>query len=711
MFIGHTHWDHIQGFPFFGPARDSDTELNIYAPRGFQRNLEESLSGQMHYSYFPVKLGDLQSRIHFAELEEGFLRVGNVLVETQHLNHTAPTIAYRITGDGATLAYVTDHEPFWRPDGNHFLHPGDQRHVSFLKGADLIIHDAQYTEEEYLSRLSWGHGTFDYATDVAISAEAQRLALFHHDPNRDDDELSHLEELAQKRARERSGTIEVFAAAEGMEFELHGRGRLPEVSELSALRQRPIAGSHILLISANDPEVAAISQELQEDNLVLLRAPDARTALGFTREVEPDLIIIGSELPDGEPTEVINRLRNRLGRHDIPVLVVTEEPDPRALHRQSSDEVIDYLARPLSPPMLHSRVRAWLARAADHAALIATSAPVSMLHRTNTPMAAETTFTDGGVSAAEVFASALRNMALFRSLSAEQLEHLVRHASIQSFDGDARIIEQGQPGYDLYVLLSGRVRVVEAPSEDPSGMELVLSELGPGEIFGELGILSDKPRSATVKAVGPIRCLSLAREDFLEVVHAAPDLSNALLRILSDRVYEADRRLARYAPDTLTGVANRRAFYEQYPRFAAQARRRDASVLLLLVDVVNLRSVNDRFGYAVGDEVLRAVADSLIEASRRTDLVARIGGDEFAAILVEADANAGEAVVDRIHGQLAEIATRRSLPLTVEVSVGVASRQSPSDSVDELLREADLDMRQKLGVQTSVVTGLSAASG
>ena len=102
LFIGHTHWDHIQGFPFFVPAFLPGSELNIYAPIGFQRGLEEAMAGQMEYSYFPVKMRDLRSRIHFTELDEGFFRVGGVLVETQFLNHTAPTIAYRMTSDGAT---------------------------------------------------------------------------------------------------------------------------------------------------------------------------------------------------------------------------------------------------------------------------------------------------------------------------------------------------------------------------------------------------------------------------------------------------------------------------------------------------------------------------------------------------------------------------------------------------------------------------------
>ena len=117
LFIGHTHWDHIQGFPFFTPLFLPDTELNIYAAAGFRQSLEDAMAGQMQYSYFPLKLSDLRSRLHFTELEEGFFRVGNVLVETQYLNHTAPTMAYRISNGGATVAYMTDHEPFARPSG------------------------------------------------------------------------------------------------------------------------------------------------------------------------------------------------------------------------------------------------------------------------------------------------------------------------------------------------------------------------------------------------------------------------------------------------------------------------------------------------------------------------------------------------------------------------------------------------------------------
>ena len=218
LFIGHTHWDHIQGFPFFVPAFLPGSELNVYAPLGFQQSLEEAMAGQMEYSYFPVKLRDLRSRIHFTELEEGFFRVGDVLVETQYLNHTAPTIAYRMSSGGATVAYVTDHEPFWKSEDGVLHHPGDQRHISFMRGADLVIHDAQYTHEEYANRLGWGHSTVEYATDVALAAGVKRLALFHHDPGHNDDMIDRLVAAATPCAREMG--VELFAAREGLAIQL-----------------------------------------------------------------------------------------------------------------------------------------------------------------------------------------------------------------------------------------------------------------------------------------------------------------------------------------------------------------------------------------------------------------------------------------------------------------------------------------------------------
>jgi len=274
LFIGHTHWDHIQGFPFFVPAFRPGAELNIYAPLGFQRGLEEAMAGQMEYSYFPVKLRELQSRIHYTELDEGFLRVGDVLVETQYLNHTAPTIAYRLSSGGATLAYMTDHEPFWSVPGRVSQHPGDERHIAFMRGADLVIHDAQYTEEEYRSKVGWGHSPLEYAVDVALAAGARRLALFHHDPQHDDTIMERIESEARARAVSRGAALEVLAAREGLELELSGNGSARDVGAASALQHRQIAGGRVLVVSGDDKEIAAIEEVLGEDALVLLRLAD-----------------------------------------------------------------------------------------------------------------------------------------------------------------------------------------------------------------------------------------------------------------------------------------------------------------------------------------------------------------------------------------------------------------------------------------------------
>lgn len=697
LLIGHTHWDHIQGFPFFVPAFLPDTELNIYAPAGFQRNMEEAMAGQMQYSYFPVKLHELRSHLHFTELDEGFFRVGDVLVETQYLNHTAPTIAYRLSSGGATVAYVTDHEPFWTPAGRIFHHPGDQRHVAFLKGADLIIHDAQYTEEEYRTKLGWGHSPIEYVTDVALAAGVGRLALFHHDPTHDDAIVQRLEAAARARVAACGATLEVFAAAEGFALEVHGSGQAPIVAEASALQRRPIAGGRVLVVNANESEIAAIGQALAEDGLMLISTPDKRTALARAVEVLPDLAIIDAQLPDGDGATLIQALRTRLERHNLPIVLLTDGPDTEGTLHGGDAPTTDYLAKPFSPPMLRSRVRAWLARTL----MADTTLPGVPSHRSvSEPLAAEPSLTEEGAGKAgpattAMYASLLGSLPLFRSLTREQLYNLAAQATEQVHPAGHVVIRQGELGDRVFVVLSGRIRIVEVPPDSPQ-VELFLGELGQGEIFGELGIIREQPRSATVMAVERTHCLVLPRSDFLQVLQSSPDVAVALLRVLAERLHNADRLLARYAPDPLTGLASRRAFHDQYRRLAAGARRRRSGVLLLMLDVLQLKTVNDRFGYTVGDEVLRAVADALMEATDATDLVARYGGDEFAVLLVDAEPKDVERVVNRVQEKLAELGPRRALPLAVQCSMGVAVSQTPPESADDLLREADHDMHRKM---------------
>jgi phosphoribosyl 1,2-cyclic phosphodiesterase len=220
LLLGHTHWDHISGFPFFTPVFVRGNHVAIYGARDLDRSLRDVLAGQMHYTYFPVPLGDLQADISFTELEEGALRVGDATIRTHYLNHTAVCLGYRVEADDASLAYITDHEPYGPVNGEAaFVHGGDRRLVEFVRGVDLLIQDAQYTPEEYTERRGWGHGHTQYVTDVAIGAGARRLALFHHEPTHADDEVDRMVAYARQRAAERgSPDLDVFAAAEGAEL-------------------------------------------------------------------------------------------------------------------------------------------------------------------------------------------------------------------------------------------------------------------------------------------------------------------------------------------------------------------------------------------------------------------------------------------------------------------------------------------------------------
>ena len=681
LFIGHTHWDHIQGFPFFVPAFIPGVELNVYAPLGFQQSLEEAMAGQMEYSYFPVKLRDLRSRIHYTELEEGFFRVGDVLVETQYLNHTAPTIAYRMTNGGATIAYVTDHEPFWKPEEGILHHPGDQRHVAFMKGADLVIHDAQYTEDEYRQRVGWGHSTADYAVDVAMAAGARRVALFHHDPTHDDAAMERLEARAKARAEAAGSRMEVFAAREGLELTLAGDGRAAPVSDISALRRRLVAGARVLVVTSDDTQAMTIEDVLAEDGMVALPVPDMHAALTRGTEHLPDLAIIDADLPHADGIDLIPAFRARMSRANFPILLLADRPDAAA--DRAATGATDYLAKPYSPPMLRARVRAWLARTVITLGAEAESAA---------PVARPETREDHATTQT-LLASILASVPLFRKCTSEQLSMLVKYASEQVYPSGHVVTRQGEPPENLWVLLSGRVRVVEATADGQA--EMLLGEIGKAEIFGELGILRDQPRSATVIAVDRTHCLVLRQRDFLAVLEDSAELSNALLRIVAGRLYDADRKLARYAPDPLTGLASRRALYEQYRRLAAGARRRKNGLLLLALDVLNLKAVNDGFGYALGDEVLRTVADALVESTRTTDVIARYGGDEFAVLLLDALPKDVEIVAARVRDKLAALGVQRRLPVAVECSTGIAWSQSPPDTAEEFLREADRDMQEK----------------
>ncbi len=240
ILITHTHWDHIQGIPFFAPLFVPGNEWDIYAPRGLGSSVRESLSGQMQYTYFPVTLEGLGASIRYHDLVEGVFEIGDIKVRTRYMNHPALTLGYRLEADGVSVVYACDHEPHSRQYalGTGIMGEQDRRHIAFIKGADLVIHDAQYTATEYPDKIGWGHITVNCAVDMSLAAGVRRLALTHHDPMRDDDSVDHVCEDTRNGLPRSDRPLEIFAAAEGMVVKLEASpdtGEARDIEEFSAL--------------------------------------------------------------------------------------------------------------------------------------------------------------------------------------------------------------------------------------------------------------------------------------------------------------------------------------------------------------------------------------------------------------------------------------------------------------------------------------------
>src|SRR5256712_10190696 len=284
LLITHTHWDHIQGFPFFAPLFIAGNTWDIYAPGALGQQLERTLAGQMEYNYFPVTLAQLGATIRFHDLVEGRFAVGGVRVVTKYLNHPALTLGYRLQSGGNVVVYSVDHEPHApnpaaRREGAPPGHGEDQRHVEFLADADLVIHDAQYTVEEYPQKTGWGHTPAEWAVDYALAARAKRLALFHHDPLRDDDAVDRLVEACRRRARAAGSALQVFAAAEGQELRLiEHDATVPGPTSPPAPAMS--VGPHTILVADDDPTIVRLlTLALEQDGFRVVTANDGKTAL------------------------------------------------------------------------------------------------------------------------------------------------------------------------------------------------------------------------------------------------------------------------------------------------------------------------------------------------------------------------------------------------------------------------------------------------
>lgn len=222
LFLSHTHWDHIQGFPFFVPAYIPGNSIRIFAAEKVDTSLEQTLAGQMLYQYFPISLKQLGADIQFCDLKEGetvevlggsYISLPYFKVKNAKLNHPFPGVfAYRIsdvrTAEGKTVVYATDTEHY------DCL---DHRLVNLAENADVLIYDSQYTPKEYETKLSWGHSTGQKGVETARAAHVKRLMLYHHDPSHTDDDIDGILKTCRKLAGK---DLEVLAAFEGLELDV-----------------------------------------------------------------------------------------------------------------------------------------------------------------------------------------------------------------------------------------------------------------------------------------------------------------------------------------------------------------------------------------------------------------------------------------------------------------------------------------------------------
>jgi phosphoribosyl 1,2-cyclic phosphodiesterase len=217
LLVSHTHWDHIQGLPFFAPLFDERSEVRIWGPRQGSVKLERILRDQMKPVVFPVPLEQLDAKLTVTHVEPGGFEVGGFGVRAIQLRHPGTTFAYRMVprGGGPSVVYMTDNE--LGSGGSYSEGPGWRRDlVAFAGGADVLIHDAMFTTEELDRHRGWGHSSHAEAVTLAADAGVKKLVLFHHRPERDDAGMDELVAAARALAARTARGLAVEAAVEGV---------------------------------------------------------------------------------------------------------------------------------------------------------------------------------------------------------------------------------------------------------------------------------------------------------------------------------------------------------------------------------------------------------------------------------------------------------------------------------------------------------------
>ena len=227
LLLSHGHWDHIQGYPFFGPIYQPEREIKVL--QGVEGNAAAlaTILEQMDGSNFPVHAGDLPSNITAIKQVDAFFNEQPYLVERKDLNHPGGGHAYKVEEDGVTFAYITDNEldPPDKPQTTY------DEWVEYCRGVDLLIHDAQYVEHDMPDKHGWGHSLISQVRQLAVDAQVKNIVMYHHDPERKDSELDEIALESAKFFKSKNSDIGSYIAAEGLTFELKAR-KDPKVSTI-----------------------------------------------------------------------------------------------------------------------------------------------------------------------------------------------------------------------------------------------------------------------------------------------------------------------------------------------------------------------------------------------------------------------------------------------------------------------------------------------
>ena len=220
IFLSHPHWDHIQGIPFFAPIFGAGNRFTIWSTADLASHVERAVREQMSPTVFPVPFEELDSTVTFRVLEDAHVGAGYAL-RTMPVRHPGGALGYRLTAGtapGRALVYISDNE-LGSAAGYDTPVGWRESLVEFARGASMLVHDAMYTPEEYDRHRGWGHSSWSDVVQLAMEAEVERLLLFHHSPERSDEELDRLVTECRTLAARRGAPLAIAAAAEGMVVE------------------------------------------------------------------------------------------------------------------------------------------------------------------------------------------------------------------------------------------------------------------------------------------------------------------------------------------------------------------------------------------------------------------------------------------------------------------------------------------------------------